>query len=102
MSKLSDTDWFRPLSEIDTRIIRNRKLRPLHPEDILERLAEKSAHLEPVSRRRQRWKIVLFRPDNTKHYAQRVGDYAKVCKDREDLMESGDYEKAWLISEGYE
>lgn len=99
MSKLfSPDDTFSPKvrSLHDAQIIRHRRKNPLHPEEIQRRLRARAADSFPKPEERE-WLLILWRPDGTKHFSDLEGSYQQACSGRDDIMQSGEYDKAWLI-----
>jgi hypothetical protein len=101
MSKLSSPDDILIPNEPprhEARILRHRKKRPLHPDTIQDMLRERAdARSGSDLLRPTEWLLILWREDESKRFSDLHGSYKDVCKQRDDIMESGEYDKAWLI-----
>lgn len=92
-------------------ILRHRKKHPLHPETIKDLLREKADATPSPEKKLLKWLLILYpseqairsRSDgasflaNTKQYCDLEGSYEDAARKRNDVMESGDYDQAWLI-----
>lgn len=106
MSRLSDPDDVRAsLRKVAASpVIKNRKRKPLHPEEIARRLTEKAkaaSESYPVEgwQWRYGWLLILWDYDGNKHieHLKPEVSYADALEIGEEREASGDYEKAWLI-----
>lgn len=92
-------------------ILRRRRRRALHPEAIKDLLRERADHRPLEVQKPQQWLLILTTSEaaskkrsdgvwvqnDMKRYCDIRGSYAEAVKQRRDVMESGEYESAWLI-----
>lgn len=76
-------------------VIRNRKLRPLHPEEIHNQLR---LSVKPVEEEKQRWLLTLQLSTGMRRFVDLRGTYLEVTKNRDELMQlADDVESSWLV-----
>lgn len=102
MSKLFSTDEpERPSVLYKGSVLRRRRKKPLHPETIHDLIRAKvKAELPPTGWSWPHgWLIILWETSGKKHYRDLPANmtYMNAVKERDEEMEMGEYEKAWLI-----
>lgn len=103
MSKLFSADEFFERRKAwspkqNSRVIRNRKKNPLHPSTIQDLLEEKASNVIPITQETfHSWLLILWSKTG-KQYSHLQGPYDLVKKQRNDIMESGEYDQSWLIA----
>lgn len=75
------------------KIIRNRKKNPLHPEEIERQLRERASQLLSAKPTPKEWLLILWIDDpitkeRTKRYSDLIGEYDKVIKYRDHILEA--------------
>jgi hypothetical protein len=78
------------------KVLRGRKKKPLHPEEIHALLKTKADAAPPEVGRVLRWTLVLTRDDESKHFVTLKGSRNEACEQRKSHMKTGKYYKCWL------
>lgn len=105
MSRLSDPDGEAPFKRPSPRgpVLRKHRKKPLHPEEIARRLAAsaKLSEAHPVEgwQWRYGWLLLLW-DDREERHTRNLSphvSYDEACQIRDKELETGGYERAWLI-----
>lgn len=101
MSKLSqiDEDLIPRQQDGRAKVLRLHSRHTRHPENVHSLLRDQALKTSPTIDPSQKdWLLILWEAGSgRKHYCDIRGNYSKAVKERNEIMESGDYEKAWLF-----